>query len=191
MTRWETVIQPLIPKDPGTPKLGRLRRIALLKADLNIALSELFSRRMMYHAERHNLLHPGQYGSRKGKMAISAVLLKRRSYDIIRQTHMDACIFDNDATACYDWMIPSIVMLKCRCAGMPPSATKVVCTVLQRMQYYVRTAYGISTEAFSNLVDYILGVIQGSGHAGAGWALTSSVMLDEMDNTTGATFHSP
>jgi hypothetical protein len=104
---------------------------------------------------------------------------------------MDACMFDNDATGCYDRMIPSIVMLKFRRAGMPPSATKVVRTVLQRMHYYVCTAYGISTEAFSNLVDYILGIIQGSGHAGAGWALTSSVMLDKMDNTTGATFHSP
>jgi hypothetical protein len=113
MKRWETVIQPLIPKDPGIPKLGRLRRIALLEADLNIALSELFSRRMMYHAEKHNILHPGQYGSRKGKMAISAVLLKRLSYDIVRQARMDACMFDNDATACYDRMIPSLVMLKC------------------------------------------------------------------------------
>ena len=120
----------------------------------------------MYHTEKHNILHAGQYGSRKGKMAISAVLLKCISYDIIRQTRMDACVFNNDATACYDRMIPSIVMLKCQRAGMPPSATKVVRTVLQRMQYYVRTAYGISAEAFSNMVDHILGVIQGSGHAG-------------------------
>jgi hypothetical protein len=41
------------------------------------------------------------------------------------------------------------------------------------------------------LFNHILGVIQGSGHAGAGWALTSSVMLDEMEMTPGATFHSP
>jgi hypothetical protein len=74
---------------------------------------------------------------------------------------------------------------------MPPSAAKVVLTILQCMQYFVRTAYGISSEAFSNLINHILGVIQGSGHAGAGWALTSSVMLDEMEMTTGAMFHSP
>jgi hypothetical protein len=74
---------------------------------------------------------------------------------------------------------------------MLSSATKVVCTVLHCMHYYIRTAYGISAEVFSNLVDYILGIIQGSRHAGTGWALTTSVVLDEMDNTTGATFHSP
>jgi hypothetical protein len=125
-----------------------------------MALSELFSRRLMYHAEKHNILHPGQFGSRKGKMAIRAILLKRLSYDIIRQAQMDACMFDNDATTCYNRMIPSIVMIKCRLAGMPPSAAKVVLTILQRMQYFVRTAYGISPEAFSNLIDHILGVIQ-------------------------------
>jgi hypothetical protein len=41
---------------------------------------------MMNNVEQHGLLHKAQYGSRKGKMAISAVLLKRLSYDIIRQT---------------------------------------------------------------------------------------------------------
>ena len=44
LTRWETVIQPIIPKDPGTPKINRLWRIALIEADLNVCLSELFSR---------------------------------------------------------------------------------------------------------------------------------------------------
>jgi hypothetical protein len=114
LRRWEKVTQPLIPKDTGPPKITRLRRIALLEADLNVCLSELFSRRLMPQAEKYGLLHPSQYGARKGKMAIDAVLLKRLSYDIIRQTRMDACVFDNDATACYDRMIPSIVMIKCR-----------------------------------------------------------------------------
>ena len=68
----------------------------------------------MVNAEKHGILHKAQFGSRQGKMAISAVLLKRLSYDIIRQARMDACIFDNDASACYDRMIPSIAMLKSR-----------------------------------------------------------------------------
>jgi hypothetical protein len=45
-------------------------------------------------------------------MAISAVLLKRLSYDIIRQSQMDACVVDNDAAACYNRVIPSIAMIK-------------------------------------------------------------------------------
>jgi hypothetical protein len=102
LPRWEKVTQPMIPKDPGTPRVTRIRRITLVEADLNVCLSEIFGRRLMNNAEKHGLLHSAQFGSRRGKMAISAVLLKRLSYDIIRQTRMDACIFDNDASACYD-----------------------------------------------------------------------------------------
>jgi hypothetical protein len=39
-------------------------------------------------------------------MAISCVLMKRTSYDIIRIMQLTAVIFDNDATAAYDCMIP-------------------------------------------------------------------------------------
>ena len=53
------------------------------------------------------------------------------------------------------------------------------------------TAYGISIEAFSNFINYILGLIQGTGHAELGWALTSSVILDQMETMHGAHFHSP
>jgi hypothetical protein len=82
MTRWNKVIQPQLPKDNGTPRLNRIRRITLIEADLNMSLSILFGRRMMDNAEYYQLLHPHQYGSRKGCMSISAVLLKRLSYDI-------------------------------------------------------------------------------------------------------------
>jgi hypothetical protein len=145
----------------------------------------------MENAKKHGILHTAQNGSRRGKMAISTVLLKRLSYDIIRQTRMDACMFDNDATACYDRMIPSIAMLKSRRAGMSQAATQVLRTLLERMQYHVRTAYGISTEAFSNLIEWLLGVMQGGGHSRTLWALTSSVMFDQMEQTPGAMFHSP
>ena len=124
-------------------------------------------------------------------MAISMVLLKHLSYDIIRQARMNACMFDNDATTCYDRIIPSLAMLKCQHTGTPHPAINVVLKFLQCARYHVRTAYGISTETFSNLIDYILGLIQGTGHAGPGWALTSSIMFDKMETTHGAHFHSP
>jgi hypothetical protein len=190
MKRWEKVTHTIIPKDPGTPRITRIRRITLIEADLNVCLSELFGRRLMANAEKHGILHKAQFGSRQGKMAISTVLLKRLSYDIIRQTRMDACIFDNDASACYDRIIPSIAMIKSRRAGMSRTAANVMLTLLLRMEYHVRTAYGVSTEAFSNLNDWLLGGMQGGGHTGALWALTSSIMFDQMDNTPGAEFHS-
>ena len=63
-----------------------MRRIVLIEGDLNICLSKIFSHQMMQNAKKYGLLHRGQYGARRGKMAISMVLLKRLSYNIIRQT---------------------------------------------------------------------------------------------------------
>ena len=191
MKRWENAIQPLILKDPGTPKINRMRHIALIEGDLNICLSEIFSQRMMQNAEKYGLLHRGQYGARRGKMAISMVLLKWLSYDIIQQTRMNACMFDNDATACYDHIIPSMAMIKCQRARLNRNAANVVLQFMQKTYYHVRTAYGTSKETFSNFIDYILGLMQGTGVAGPGWAVTSSVILDQMDTTHGAYFHSP
>ena len=73
---WEKVTQTLIPKEPGTPRITRMRRITLVEADLNVCLSEIFGRRLMINAEKHGILHKARFGSRQGKMAISTVLLK-------------------------------------------------------------------------------------------------------------------
>jgi hypothetical protein len=100
-------------------------------------------------------------------------------------------MFDNNATACYDRIIPSLGAIIARRAGMPRKAANTLTRVLFRMQYYVRTAYGVAQIPFSNLSDWILGVMQGGGHSGGLWALTSSVMIDKMEDTTGAKFHSP
>ena len=178
MKRWEKAIQPQIPKDEGTPRITRIRRITLLEADLNLCLSELFGRRLMANAEKHHLLHPHQYGSRKGKMCISAVLLKRLSYDHIRLTRTDAIMFDNDASACYDRIIPSLAGMMSRRAGMPWNGSHVLIRLLLNMEYYVRTAYGVSSIAFSNMTKLLLGVMQGAGHSGTLWALTSKNTFD-------------
>ena len=59
------------------------------------------------------------------------------------------------------------------------------------MQYHVRTVYGVSASAFSNTIDWLLGILQGSGHSCPSWGLTNSMMLDQMEQTPGAMFHSP
>lgn len=109
-----------------------------------MCLSEIFGQRKMKNAEMRGLLRKAQYGSRKWKMAINAVLFKRLSYHIICQTRMDAYIVDNDAAACYNCVIPSIAMIKGRRAGVPQKATHVFLTLHLHTEYYVQTAYGVS-----------------------------------------------
>ena len=62
--------------------------------------------------------------------------------------------------------------------------------LLLKMEYHVRTAYGVASVAFSNMNTLLLGVMQGAGHSRTLWALTSSIILDNMDETQGAEFHS-
>ena len=82
-------------------------------------------------------------------------------------------------------------MIQSRRTGVSRQAAQVVLTLLHCMHYHIRTAYGISSTAFSNFIDWVLGIMQGAGHSCTLWALNSSIMFDQMDNTPGATFHSP
>jgi hypothetical protein len=103
---------------------------------------------------------------------------------------MDPCAVDNDAVTCYDH-VSSIAMTKSQCVGVPRKATHVFLTLLLRIEYYVRMAYCVSSRAYSNLADMILGIMHGARHSGALWAITSGVMFDQMESTHGAIFHSP
>jgi hypothetical protein len=73
---------------------------------------------------------------------------------------------------------------------------KAICTklrVLQLMQYYVKTVYGLSEDHFGNLLLLaILGLIQESAVVGAIWALNSSLLFWILDTAFAlAQFHSP
>jgi hypothetical protein len=93
-----------------------------------------------------------------------------------------AIIFDNKAKVAYDHMIPSQCMILSARAGVSPSAIQMKLTVLQRMKYYVKTAYGASQDYFQNrLLQGIYGMLQGSSEVCPIWSLSSSVQFDVLD----------
>jgi hypothetical protein len=105
--------------------------------------------------------------------------LKRISYDHIWQKRTDAIVFDNDARACYDQIIPSLAAMMSRRAGMTWNGAHVMIRLLLKMEHHVRTAYGVASVTFSNMNKLLLGIMQGAGHSGTlWWALTSSIILD-------------
>jgi len=104
---------------------------------------------------------------------------------------MDACVLNNDARACYDRIIAAIAMIMSCQAGMAFAAAHTFLLLLFNMHYFIRTAFGIARTGFSNLLDLVLGVMQGTGHSGCLWALMSSIMFEQMDDTNGADFYSP
>jgi hypothetical protein len=111
-------------------------------------------------------------------MYISAILLKRVSYDLIRQMQLTVAIFDNDAKAAYDQTIPSQCMILSTREGVREEEFKTHLQVLRETKYRVKTAHGVSPNWFqSTLALPILGLLQGSAAVSAMWTLLSSLML--------------
>eukprot|EP00978_Attheya_sp_CCMP212_P021485 scaffold62820_cov32-Attheya_sp.AAC.2 len=68
----------MLEKEPGWPKLHRLRVIHLIEAGLNLLIKILIARRFVWHGETHKLFGKAQAGSRPGRSAINVVLVLSR-----------------------------------------------------------------------------------------------------------------
>ena len=63
LKRWKQTLSVMLEKDPGSPKLDRLRIIQLFEADYNFLLAVLFGHRLMGFARQHCSLNESQYKS--------------------------------------------------------------------------------------------------------------------------------
>ena len=171
--------------DPGEPiKINCIWRIQLICAAMNMGFRIIWGHEMMKHATWHGLLSPYQFGGVSSHMFISCILLKWTSYDIIWLMQLIVVVLDNDAKAAYDQMIPSQCMITSARAGVPKGAIKLKLTALKQMKYFVKTAYGSSSDYFMNtFLCLILRLLQGSVAVGSIWALNSSIQLDVLDHT--------
>jgi hypothetical protein len=70
--RWKKVVNIMIEKEPGNPKIHRLRVIHLYEADYNLVLGIKW-RQLVHHCEDNKLLHPSLYGARPGRGALEPV----------------------------------------------------------------------------------------------------------------------
>jgi hypothetical protein len=177
---WKNALQVILPKDDPTEpiKSTRIRRIQLVCAGMNMGFRIIWGHEMMQRATMYNHLSNVQFGARSGHMSLSAVLLKRTSYDIIRLMRLVATIFDCDATACYDRMIPSQCMILAAREGVPENAIKTQLRILEENKYKVKTAHGVSPTSFRNSISHtILGMLQGSAAVGALWGLVSTLLF--------------
>eukprot|EP00957_Ditylum_brightwellii_P149921 11417733-Ditylum_brightwellii.AAC.1 len=57
-------------------------------------------------AEKHNFLSPAQFGNRKGKTSLDALLLKIITMGSLHLFYLNDAVLNNDVKACYNRMIP-------------------------------------------------------------------------------------
>jgi hypothetical protein len=117
------------------------------------------------------------------------ILLKRLTYDGLRITKKTA---NNEARAAFDQMIPSVGGIALRRLGASRNALEALLRTLERMKYRIRTAVGISEGEFSNLTDWVLGTLQGSGASPCLWLAVMCLLLGALaKRSKGILFRNP
>ena len=180
--RWLTVHNTMLEKDPGDPKIDRLRVIHLFDGLWNAGLGILWSRRLMPHCEAHGALHEGQWGSRQGKKAIDCVCLKQFTYEIATFSRTDLVTFDNDAKSCYDRIVMAYALACCMHLGLPEMTAVAFGKFLDEAKYHVKTVLGVSDSHYSHGDDGndLHGPGQGSQPGPCLWAIECSQIMDAL-----------
>lgn len=178
LKRWKKILQVMLCKSRGNYLLHKLRIIQLLEADLNMYLRLVWGKLLVRNILKHDLFPQEQGGNKPGHQGTSSAVLKVLSFDQIRLLRAQACIFNNDAKACYDRIIASFSQLCCIRLGLSKKAAIFMLKLLNQAQYFVRTIFGIDKQHYSNLLLIIYGVLQGSGSAPAIWLAVSILLIN-------------
>jgi hypothetical protein len=110
LQRWQQVVNVMILKEPANHRIHRLRVLHLFEADYNLILGVKW-RQLMQHAEAHQTLNEGQYGSRAGREATALNFLEALKNDIAHCSRKPLLNLDNDASSCYDRIIVSLASM--------------------------------------------------------------------------------
>ena len=180
--RWCNATNVMIEKDPGRPRINRLRIIHLFEADFNFFLKLQWGHRLVRRAWELDILHPGQHGSVPQRTAIDPIMLTHLTSDLCRVLKHDYARFDNDASACYDRIIVALGMLAARRCGMPECAIQTHAEALQFMKYTVKTVHGVSESNYQGTAfEPLFGTGQGSGASPAVWLTLVVILLNTLD----------
>jgi hypothetical protein len=181
LNRWQEVATATLEKDTGSPKLHRLRAMHLLEADLNLLIKIIIARRFVWHGEKHGVFGEAQAGGRPGRSANDIVLQKELTHDLALRTLICIAMMENDATACFDRMLPSLVTLSLRAHGAPIEIAKLIGTTLVKMRHRIKTKLGVSKRHYSHSRDHpVCGTGQGSAGSMAFWLLISTILFGIM-----------
>ena len=194
--RWQSIVNGMLEKDPGRPRIHRLRVIHLYEWDFNLILCVKW-RKLLHHICDNDLVNPACYGTMPGHSSLDPVFVRELEYEITRLTRRPLVHFDNDATSCYDRIPCFLANLASRKYGMDKKVCIVQAKTLEQAKYYLRTKLGISKEYAEHTQECPwFGTGQGSGNSPFYWLLISSTLYDLYCSRTegtagGATYVSP
>ena len=189
--RWKKVVTTLIEKEPGDPRIHRLRVIHLYEDCYNLLLGLMY-RKSLYAAEDQDVLHEGNYGSRPCRSSLDPIGIEVLQTEYSHLTRLAHLKFSNDADSCYDRIIVNLASVISLCHGVPPEVASIQGQMLEHAKYYIKTGLGISDKSYSHSDDArIDGTGQGSGGSPTVWGFNSSIYFHLQSKlSNGATYHS-
>ena len=177
-TRWQTIVNAMLEKDPGEPKIHRLCVIHLYEADYNLILGNKW-RELCQQATKQRTINPHAYGSSPGHTAQEPVFMEEMKHEICRMSLKPLVQNDNDASSCYDRIIMNAAGICSRQHGMHRNICIVNGRTLKEAKYHLKTQLGVSEEFYQHCEFYpIYGSGQGSGNSPVIWLVISSVLYD-------------
>ena len=167
----------MLEKVKGLHQIHRLRIIGLVEADFNTALKIYFARKLIPNSEHTNLAE--QQWARPDKTAMDPALRKMLSLEYARVMYVTLIFFANDATTCFDPMVPDITTIIARKYGMKGNIMKCRNMVMEQLKRGVRTMHGDSTITYQrDFYDLMMmGEVQGKADAAPAWSLESHTFL--------------
>eukprot|EP00957_Ditylum_brightwellii_P133433 10173154-Ditylum_brightwellii.AAC.1 len=92
--------------------------------------------RLVPIAEESEYLSEVQFGNRKGRTSLDALLLKIVTMNCLRLYGLNGALLNNDAVACYDQMVPQLTSLTLQGLGLPDNAAKCSVLLNQNMRHH-------------------------------------------------------
>jgi hypothetical protein len=164
----------------------------LYEADYNLILAVKW-RELIHHCEDNKLLHPCLYGARPGRGALEPVFIEEMINEITRLSRKPVIKNAEDATACYDRILPGVGNLASRTHGLHRNVALVQGKTLEEVRYHLKTTLGVSDEHYQHCAaSPVFGTGQGSGNSPTIWLVISSILFSCYSKRAyGAMFESP
>ena len=193
LDRWRNTVTTLMEKDPGRPKIHRMRALHIIEAEVQFIAKLFYCKKLLQNAEKHDLITGQQYGGRKGKQAQSVVLNKMMYYNITHQQLLEAAFMDDDARNCYDRILTAMSAVEMRSWGQSYEEAEFSVEFLQKQKYFIKTGLGITEDHYTySREDPTHGSGQGIGWAGIKFTRTSDTVCKIMkEKCAGMHFQNP
>ena len=182
----------MLEKDPGSPKLHRLRVIHLYEWDWNLVMGVKW-RTLLHHACDNKLINPHCFGSMPGKECLDPVFVKELEYEIIRLMRLAGILNDDDSASNYDRIHSFLANVVGQSKGLDRKVCIVHGRTLKEAKYHVKTQMGVSARFIKHGRFYpMLGTGQGSTTSPPMWLFICSALFDVYcEQAKGAFYASP